>query len=317
MAGTSRRDGWSLGDAPSLDGKVAIVTGATDGVGFETALGLARRGATTILAGRNAGKGSDALVRIGRLLAAPNVRFELLNLASLASIERFAGRIDESFGTVDILVNNAGVMALPVRTLTEDGFEQQIGVNHLGHFALTGRLKAALERAGGSARVVTVASLAHRRVSLDLDDLQSERHYAPMLAYRRSKLANLMFAIELQRRAVQHGWKLASIAAHPGWARTNIIPAGMGSAGASLKTRAMGLLFGAVAQPARDAALPSLYAAMAPQARAGAYYGPSGPGETRGPPAAAIISPQAADPVMASRLWSASESLTGVGYETR
>ncbi len=303
--------GWTLDAAPRLDGKVAIVTGATGGIGFETALGLVRQGATTILAGRSAEKGQQALSRIQGLVPGAAVRFERVDLASLAAVARFAKSVPDR---IDILVNNAAVMALPVREQTEDGFETQIGVNYLAHFALTARLRAALCAAAGGGRVVSVASLAHRRVSLELEDLQSERFYGPRRAYARSKLAMLMFALELQRRAEQQRWPLHSIAAHPGWARTGIIPNGMGRGAPRLQTRLIQAAFGLVAQPAGQGALPSLFAAIAPQATGGVYYGPTGWGETRGQPGLARISAQAADPVAARRLWNLSEKLTGVTF---
>ena len=314
MAGTAVKDGWSLGDAPALAGRIAIVTGATGGLGYETALGLARRGATTILAGRNPGKGAQAVSNLQRSLPGATARFEMLDLGSMASVSRFADAIKAAHPTVDILVNNAGVMGTPARTLTEDGFERQIGVNYLGHFALTAHLRDALCKADGGGRVVSVASLAHKRAALDLDDLQSERAYAPLRAYGRSKLAMLVFAIELQRRAVQNHWNLLSLAAHPGWARTDIIGNGMGGGAPRLKEKLMAAAFGVLAQSARDGALPSLYAAMAPQAKGGGYYGPTGAGETRGAPGLARIMPQATDPVAGSRLWAMSEQLTGVTF---
>ncbi|MDR3531160.1 MAG: oxidoreductase [Rhodopila sp.] len=312
MAGTTVKNGWNLADAPSLDGKVAIVTGATGGLGYETALGLARRGATTILAGRNPDKGAQALSRIRRDNPAAKVRFERLDLASLASVARFAAAVSAAQdGVIDILVNNAGVMAPPTRQLTEDGFERQIGVNYLAHFALTARLKDALWAAPGGGRVVSVASLAHRRAALDLRDLQSERSYGPMHAYGRSKLAMLIFAIELQRQAEQNRWNLLSIAAHPGWARTDIIGNGMGGGGPGLKEQLIAGAFDLVAQSARDGALPLLFAAMAREAKGGAYYGPTGWGETRGAPGLSRIFPQAADPAAGAGLWALSEKLTG------
>jgi NAD(P)-dependent dehydrogenase (short-subunit alcohol dehydrogenase family) len=314
MASTSVREGWSLGDAPSLDGRIAIVTGATGGLGYETALGLARRGATTILAGRNQAKGAQALLRLQRSIPSATARFELLDLGSLASVARFATSVSEAHGAIDILVNNAGVMGMPARSVTEDGFEQQIGVNYLAHFALTARLKDALCKARGGGRVVSVASLAHKRAAPILEDLQAEQSYQPMRVYGRSKLAMLIFAIELQRRAVQNDWNLLSIAAHPGWARTDIIGNSAGGGKLGLKERVISGVFRVVAQSARDGALPSLYAAMAPQAKGGAYYGPTGPGETRGAPGPSRISAQAADPVAGSRLWALSEQLTGVTF---
>ena len=314
MAGTSVKEGWSLGDAPSLDGKVAIVTGGAGGLGYETALGLARRGAITILAGRNPSKGAQAVSRIQRILPKARVRFEMLDLGSLASVASFASTVGHAHEAIDILVNNAGVMSPPKRELTADGFERQIGVNYLGHFALTAHLKEALCKADGGGRVVSVASLAHKRATLDLDDLQSEKSYSPMQAYGRSKLAMLVFAIELQRRAVQNQWNLVSIASHPGWARTDIIFNGPGAGAPGLKEKLMARAFNLLAQSARDGALPSLYAAMAPQAKGGAYYGPTGPGETRGAPGSARMTPQAVDPATGTRLWALSETLTGVSF---
>jgi NAD(P)-dependent dehydrogenase (short-subunit alcohol dehydrogenase family) len=310
MATTVDKGGWSLADAPGHNGKVAIVTGAAGGLGFETALGLARCGATTILAGRNPDKGARALSSIRHLMPAAQVRFEFLDLASLASVARFAATVTAAHhGRIDILINNAAVMALPTREQTEDGFERQVGVNYLAHFALTLRLLDSLCASPGGGRVVSVASLAHRRATLDLDDFQSERSYRPMRAYGRSKLAILVFALELQRRAEQNRWNLRSIAVHPGWARTGIIANGMGSGAPDLKARLIDRVFGLVAQSARDAALPALFAALAPPAKGGAYYGPTGWGETRGPPGLARIFPQAADPLAGSRLWALSEKL--------
>ena len=240
-------------------------------------------------------------------LATGKLYFEVLDLDSLGSVARFAAARD---GVVDILINNAAVMALPERERTEDGFERQIGVNYLAHFALTIRLLDAIRAAPGGGRVVNIASLAHRRAALELDDFQSEKSYAPMRVYGRSKLAMLMFALELQRRADRNRWNLRSMAAIPGWARTDIIGNGIGSGGSSVRATVAEAAFNLVAQPARDAALPVLFAAMAPEAQGGAYYGPSKWGETRGAPGGSKIFPQARDPVAASRLWALSEELT-------
>jgi NAD(P)-dependent dehydrogenase (short-subunit alcohol dehydrogenase family) len=308
MATTSANTGWTPADAPRLDGKVVIVTGATGGLGYETALALARHGAATILAGRNPDKGARAVARIQGQLPAAKLRFELLDLDSLGSVARFAAAWD---GVLDVLINNAAVMGLPKRERTEDGFERQIGVNYLAHFALTIRLLDAIRAAPGGGRVVNIASLAHRRGTLELDDFQSEQSYGPMRAYGRSKLAMLMFALELQRRADKNLWNLRSMAAHPGWARTDIIGNGIGSGGPSVRARVAEMAFNLVAQPAKEAALPVLFAAMAPEAKGGAYYGPSDWGETRGAPGVSKIFSQATDPAAAGRLWALSEKLTG------
>lgn len=299
---------WSLDDAPNMAGKRAIVTGATGGLGYETALGLARKGATTILAARNPEKGAQALARIRQSVRGADISFAPLDLASLASVRAFAARITFP---LDILVNNAGVMGMPARQTTADGFEQQIGVNYLAHFALTALLKDALCAAPAGGRVVSVASLAHRSATLNLADLQSERAYSPLRAYAQSKLAMLVFALELQRRAKADAWNLRAFAAHPGWARTDIIGNGMGS---GPKERLIATVFNLVAQSARDAALPSLYAAMAPDAEPGAYYGPTRFNETRGAPGPSRIFPQAADPATGAALWSVSEALTGTTF---
>ena len=315
MPGTAVKDGWTLADAPRLDGNVAIVTGSTGGLGYQTALGLARQGAITVLAGRNPGKGARARIRIQQEIPQANVEFARLDLADLASTAAFASAITQQHkGVIDILVNNAGVMGFPTRRQTRDGFEQQIGVNHLAHFALTAWLKDALCASQGGGRVVTVASVAHRRAVLDFDDLQSERSYVPRDVYAKTKLATLMFALELHRRAQRNNWNLHSIAAHPGWARTDIVTNGIGDGAPGPKAWLMDKIFALVAQSAQDGALPSLYAATAPQAQDGAYYGPTGWRETRGAPGPAQVYPQAADPDAGARLWALSEALTGVTF---
>ncbi|HVY17821.1 MAG TPA: SDR family oxidoreductase [Rhodopila sp.] len=294
-----------------LAGKTAIVTGANSGIGFHVAQALASRGAATVLAVRDPVKGARAAAAIGAAYPDARVRCEDLDLDSLAAVADFAGRWT---GPLDILVNNAAVMALPARETTADGFERQIGVNYLAHFALTGRLSGALNAAPNGGRVVNVASLAHRRAVLRLDDLQSQAAYSPAGAYRQSKLAMLMFSLELHRRSQAHGWALRAFAAHPGWARTNIIPNGPGRAGRGIKVRLMQALFGLAAQSARDGALPIVFAATAPDAEPGGYYGPDGRNERRGPPAPAAVFPQARDRQAAAALWTVSEALTGVTF---
>ncbi len=285
--------------------ELAIVTGATGGLGWETALGLARAGHDTLLTGRDAGRGAAALARLQQAAPAARARFALLDVASLASVAAFAATMTTP---VAILVNNAGVMALPRRTLTTDGFEQQFGTNYLGHFALTLRLLPHL--AGG--RVVNLSSLAHRGGAIRFDDLQAARAYSPWGAYRQSKLAMLMFAIELQRRSLDAGWGLAAYAAHPGWSATSIVLNGMGEKRPSLKARIMQSGFSALGQSAAQGAEPVLFAALDAAATPGGYYGPCCWGETRGRTTRSRIMPQAQNPADNARLWTMSEILTGL-----
>ena len=299
---------WTAADVPDQHGRLVLVTGATSGIGLEAAAQLAGRGAEVLLLGRNAARGEAALATIRGRHPNTSVKFGLVDMASLASIRVFADRFLAGGPAIDVLVNNAGVMAIPRRTLTPEGFEMQFGTNYLGHFALTGLLMPALLRSV-SPRVVTVASLAHRSAQLDFDDLQSARRYDPLVAYRRSKLANLMFALELHRRAAAAGARLRSIAVHPGLAMTGIL-----SRAGSMARLMMGTLGHLVTQSAARGALPTLYGATSPEAVSGGYYGPDGPGEMWGHPAPARIAPQAADPNAAARLWSVSEELTNVRF---
>src|SRR5256886_11244668 len=267
---------------PSQLGRTAVVTGATGGLGYETALALAKAGSEVILTGRDDRKGRSAIEKISHEVIGARISYEQLDLASLASIADFAQRI-HARQSLDLLINNAGVMALPRRQTTTDGFEMQFGTNHLGHFALTARLLPLLLRASGP-RVVSVSSLAHRTGSIDFSDLQGERIYSPWKAYGQSKLACLMFALELQRRSDAAGWKVTSNAAHPGFARTNLFAGGPGGL-VSLATDFAAPFFG---HSAADGARPILFAATSPQAKPGAYYGPGGIGELRGAPATEI-----------------------------
>jgi NAD(P)-dependent dehydrogenase (short-subunit alcohol dehydrogenase family) len=298
---------------PRQDGKLAIVTGATGGLGFETALELAGAGAEVVVAGRDAKKGADAVARIVARYPGAKVRFEALDLADLNSVAAFAARIAARHPAIDILVNNAAVMALPRRQTTADGFEMQIGTNYLGHFALTGHLLPNLRRAAHP-RVVNLSSLAHHRGRIDLADFQSTQ-YVAWPVYSQSKLAMLMFAFELQRRSDRNGWGLLSNAAHPGWARTDLIAKGPASGGRFWVNAASRLITPLLFQDAASGALPTLYAATTPEARGAAYYGPNGRGERRGAPAEARILPAAKDEAVAAKLWEMSESLTGVRYE--
>jgi NAD(P)-dependent dehydrogenase (short-subunit alcohol dehydrogenase family) len=296
---------WSVSDIPALNGRSAVVTGA-GGLGFETALALARAGGEVILAGRNPAKGAEGLAQIRAAAPGAAIRFEPLDLASLASVEAFASRLLAERSSLDLLVNNAGVMAPPQRQATSDGFELQFGTNYLGHFALTAWLLPLLRRADAP-RVVSVSSLAHLQGAIRFDDINWERAYRPTAAYAQSKLAMLLFALELQRRADAAGWGLVSNAAHPGYARTELIANGPGAA-----AQAFNLAFGPLlGQSPAQGALPQLFAAAAPEAAGGAYYGPAGFLELKGPPAPAKMTARAQDPAAARRLWEVSEQLTG------
>jgi NAD(P)-dependent dehydrogenase (short-subunit alcohol dehydrogenase family) len=293
----------------SQSGKTAVVTGATGGLGYETALALARAGADVILTGRDDRKGQSAIEKISGEVPNPKVSYQHLDLASLASVADFAQRLHIR-QSLDLLINNAGVMALPRRQTTADGFEMQFGTNHLGHFALTARLLPLLRRSSAP-RIVSISSLAHRTGFIDFGDLQGERVYSPWKAYGQSKLACLIFAIELQRRSDAAGWNLISNAAHPGFSRTSLFARGPGGL-LSLATDFAAPLFG---QSAADGAQPILFAATNPNAKPGAYYGPAGLGELRGGPAPALIMPQARDAATAARLWDVSGKLTGATIE--
>jgi NAD(P)-dependent dehydrogenase (short-subunit alcohol dehydrogenase family) len=301
---------WTVNDVPPQTGKLAIVTGATGGLGFETAVGLANAGAEVVLAGRNREKGRMAVERIIRSLPAAKVRFELLDLASLASVGAFAEEMVAKGRPLDLLINNAGVMDLPTKRLTSDGFEMQFGTNHLSHFALTGLLLPLL-RSAQSARVVNVSSLAHRGGKIDFDNLNAERSYKPWPAYQQSKLANLLFTFELQRLSDAYGWGLMSNAAHPGYARTDLIENGPG-------TKGLRGILAKVLQPlshsAADGALPTLFGATSSEAEPTGYYGPNGFYELKGPVAPAYVAPQAKDETVAQKLWEVSEKLTRVGW---
>lgn len=300
---------WTTREMASQTGKVAVVTG-TGGLGLETARALARAGAQVVLAGRNPEKGVAAIAQIRAELPSAAMRFELCDLASLRSIADCADRLRNRHDRIDLLINNAGVMVPPTRQETADGVELQLGTNYLGHFALTGHLLSQLRRAPG-ARVVTLSSVAAREGRIDFEDLNAEDAYRPMPAYAQSKLACLMFALELQRRSDAGQWGVASIAAHPGIARTDLLHNAPG------RWSAMGLarsLLWFLFQPAAQGALPTLYAATAPEAAPGGYYGPHALSETRGYPVAARVPPQALDPAVATRLWALSENLTDIRY---
>jgi len=305
---------WSVADIPSQNGKLAVITGATGGLGYETALALARAGAELLVTGRNAEKGRVAIEQIKRAVPSAKVRFAMLDLASLASVHAFATSMLENGRPVDLLINNAGVMDLPTRRLTEDGFELQFGTNHLSHFALTSLLLPPLRKAQAP-RVVNVSSVAHRGGKIDFTNLQAERKYNSWAAYQQSKLANLLFTFELQRRSDAYGWELMSNAAHPGFSRTELVPNGPGTAG--LKGIGMKVVGSFMSHSAAAGALPTLYAATARDAMKNAYYGPNGFYELKGQVAPAKVFPQAKDEAVARKLWEVSEQLTGVKWPAR
>jgi len=300
---------WTTKDIPSQAGKLAVITGATGGLGYETALALAGADAEVMLTGRNAQKGQDALRRIRAEHPHATLRFEALDLASLASVADFSRRLNAEGRSIDLLVNNAGVMALATRQVTVDGFERQLGTNYLGHFALTAALLPLLQ----GSRVVNLSSIAHRQGRIDFDDLQGKQGYRPWAIYSQSKLAMLMFALELQRRSDANGWGILSNAAHPGWARTELMANGPGTQGIQgMLTRLVMPFF---SHSAAAGALPTLFAATSPEARASGYYGPNGFYELKGSPAPARIMPQASDVTVAARLWDVSAKLTGANWK--
>jgi NAD(P)-dependent dehydrogenase (short-subunit alcohol dehydrogenase family) len=301
---------WSLTDIPDLTGRTAVVTGANSGIGFRTAVELARRGAEVTLAARDRERGATALGRLRAEVPDAAAALAALDLAGLDSVRAFAEAYQPD--GLDLLVNNAGVMAVPLR-LTPDGFESQFGTNHLGHFALTGLLLPRLLARPG-ARVVTVTSSVHRRGSLDFGNLDAERGYRKWPAYAQSKLANLLFTFELQRRADAAGADLAAVAAHPGYATTNLQIAGPRLAGSRVNEAGARLLNRVLGQSAAGGALPLLRAATDPAVRGGEVFGPGGFQQMRGAPVQVPVSRRARDRELAERLWTVSEEKTGVRY---
>jgi NAD(P)-dependent dehydrogenase (short-subunit alcohol dehydrogenase family) len=304
---TRSRARWTAADVPDQAGRTAVITGANTGIGFEAAQVLAARGARVILACRDLGRAKDAAARIGTATPGAGAEVVRLDLGSLASVREAAGELRSRCDRIDLLVNNAGVMMPPYGS-TADGFELQFGINHLGHFAFTGLL---LDRLAGvpGARIVTVSSNNHKTGRIDFDDLQSRRGYRRMAGYGQSKLANLMFTYELQRRLAAAGAEAGALAAHPGMTKTSLgryLPA---------VTRALYVVaerpFG---HSAARGALPVLRAATDPSARGGEYYGPDGRHEERGFPRAVSSSALSHDEDAQRRLWRESERLTGVRY---
>jgi NAD(P)-dependent dehydrogenase (short-subunit alcohol dehydrogenase family) len=300
---------WTASDIPDQSGRTALVTGASSGLGLATSTELARHGARVLMAVRDQRKGEAALKRI--LAEVPGAAVELvtLDLTSLASVAATAEEVATRLRSLDVLVDNAGVMAVP-RGRTADGFETQLGTNHLGHFALTGRLLPLL-LAAPAPRVVVVSSDAHKIGRMRFDDLMGERSYGRWSAYGQSKLANLLFVRELDRRVREKALPLVAAAAHPGYAATNL-QSGQGNRLLEAGMRLGNLL---VAQSEEHGAWPQEYAATMPDVTGGAYYGPGGLGGTRGSPTLVQPSARARDDVAAHRLWDASVELTGVRYD--
>jgi NAD(P)-dependent dehydrogenase (short-subunit alcohol dehydrogenase family) len=296
---------WTTDGIPDLAGKRAIVTGANSGLGFQTALQLAHHGATVVLACRSAERGQKALESIRETVPDGDFHLGSLDLADLASVRAFADAHGEP---LDLLVNNAGVMALPHRT-TADGFEMQFGTNHLGHFALTGLLLPTLLARPG-ARVVTVTSMMHWLGRIDFRNLGAERGYHKWPAYCQAKLANLVFAKELDRRV-----PFASVASHPGYASTNLQQSGPRMSGNKAVEAFFGVSNTLIGQSDAAGAWPSLFAATAPGVEGGQCYGPKGLGQSRGAPGRVRTLGRAADPELGRRLWEVSEERTGVSYD--
>ena len=306
------RSHWTVDEIGDLSGLRMLITGPNSGIGKEAARMLAHKGAAVVIACRDLGKGEQAAEDIRHTAADADLELLQLDLADLSSVEAAAEDYAARFGALDVLVNNAGVMALPFRA-TADGFEMQFGTNHLGHFALTGRRLPHL-LAADRARVVTISSGMHKFGRMDFDNLDASRGYSKWPAYSMSKLANLLFTCELQRRAEAAGLALQAVAAHPGYSSTHLQSAGPKMAGQRLTTAAWSV-FNLFGQSAAAGALPTVYAAVGGDINGGDYVGPNGVVELRGRPVKVRMTRAARDPADAARLWEVSEELTGVRYE--
>ena len=306
---------WSTDDIPDLTGRRAVITGVTGGLGLHTALGLARKGADLVVTARDASKADDTVARIRQDTPGVSIDVVSLDLADLADARRAAAEVSAAYDRIDVLVNNAGIMLTPQST-TADGFELQIGTNHLGHFAWTAGLWSLLDASG--ARIVTVSSVAHTTAgSIDLTSLTPEgssRRYRRWQSYGESKLANLVFALELDRRATAAGSAVVSVAAHPGYAATNLTKTGPSVGGLSLPGIGMHQISKIIGQPASHGAWPLLMAATDPTLTGGEYVGPGALGGMRGRPKLVGTSSVARDEGLAHDLWAASEAAAGVQF---
>lgn len=309
---TATHTGWTADDIGDLTGRTAVVTGANSGLGLATTLALAAHGAHVVLACRSEERATAAMTTVRERVPDASLAFVPLDLADLSSVRDAAGTVVDDAGRIDLLINNAGVMALPKRQ-TADGFEMQFGTNHLGHFAFTGLVLDAVRATPGS-RIVTVASNAHKIGRIDFDDLMGARRYRKWGAYGQTKLANLLFAYELQHRLAASGADTISVAAHPGYAATELSRTGPRMEGATFTERVVGWADQRVAQSAEMGALPTLYAATADAVHGGDYIGPDGAFEMKGHPVKAQSNARSHDTGVARRLWSVSEELTGVRY---
>ena len=300
-------------DIPSQANRNILITGANSGIGYAAAVELARHGASVLLACRDRARGEAALARLQAEAKTEKAKLLLLDLASRASIDRLARDLLALGEPIDVLINNAGVMAPPKRKQTPEGFELQFGTNVLGHFALTGLLLPLLSHE--AARIVTVASIAHKRGSIHFDDLQWQRSYNPMGAYQQSKLGDLMFAIELDRRLLAQGLPTRSLAVHPGIARTSLFKVGSGKGLAGSAEKILQTMLGVIFNSDTGGALPTLYAATAPAAQGGHYYGSQQMFETRGNDVGeAFVSKAAQNAGDRQKLWKVCEELTGISY---
>lgn len=303
---------WTEANIPDLAGKTIVVTGANSGLGLETTRLLSGRGAHVVMACRTSSKAETAMTQIRARDPKASLEFIALDLADLASVRAFAAAFEDAHPKLDVLINNAGVMALP-RTETADGFEMQLGTNHLGHFALTGALMPRLLETS-AARVVTVSSLMHKVGSMRFEDLHGRRGYDKWRAYSQSKLANLLFCYELDRRLRNVDADVRSVAAHPGYSSTNLQGVGPRLSGSKLAGRFYEFTNRLVAQPARMGAMPSVFAAVGEPVGGGGFFGPEGVGQVRGYPVRVESNRASHEEVSAQRLWMMSIEATGETY---